>query len=92
MMGFRIIGDTGVLLTLMSACYSLVPLKYLSGKAVYDYRKDFSIIALTLTTFLFISFTVNLFHIIVYLPVGVISSIMAVLSIRELKRLQALAQ
>jgi hypothetical protein len=86
MMGFRVIGDTGVLLTLMSACYSLVPLKYLSGKAVFDYRKDLSLFALALTSFLFISFTVNLFHILVYLPVGVVSSIMAVFSLREIKR------
>jgi hypothetical protein len=89
MMGYRIIGDTGVLLTLMSACYSLVPLKYLSGKAVFDYRKDVSLIAFVLIAFLFISFTVNIFDIIFYLPVGIFAIVLTVFSLRELKLLSS---
>ena len=42
MLDYKIIGDSGMLLTLMSTCYSLVPLKFLSGKILYDYRKEIS--------------------------------------------------
>lgn len=88
MMGFKIIGDTGVLLALMYSCYSLVPLKHLSGKAVFDYRKEVSLIAFASTAFLFYSCTVNLLHIAAYLPIGIISAVIAVITLRELKRSQ----
>jgi hypothetical protein len=85
LLGFKIIGDTGVLLTLMSACYSLVPLKYLSGKAVFDYNKKYSLASFLITAVLFISFTINLFPVIAYLPVGVISGFLALIVYRQLK-------
>ncbi|MCW4016114.1 MAG: hypothetical protein NWF06_07080 [Candidatus Bathyarchaeota archaeon] len=43
----------------MSSFYSMMPLKFLSGKAVFDYRKDFSLIALASTGSLFFSCTLN---------------------------------
>jgi hypothetical protein len=83
--GYRIIGDSGLLLTLMSACYSLIPMKYLSGKVVYDFNKKYSILAFVITTFLFISFTIKLLPIEVYIPVGIISAYIATRTLRELK-------
>jgi hypothetical protein len=85
LMGFKIIADSGVLFTLMSACYSFVPLKYLSGKVVYDYNKKYSVIAFTSTAFLFISFTINLLPVVAYFPVGIISAVLAVITLKKLK-------
>lgn len=85
LLGFEIIGDAGMLLTLMSACYSLVPLKYLSGKVVFDYNKKISLFSFIITAVLFVSFTINLLPFIAYLPVGVISGFLAVVTLRQLK-------
>ena len=88
LMDFKIIADTGLLFALMSACYSLVPLKHLSGKVLFDYNKKYSILAFTLTAFLFISFTINIFPVVAYLPVGMISAALAIITIKKLKLTQ----
>jgi hypothetical protein len=85
LMNFKIISDSGILLTLMSASYSLVPLKYLSGKVVFDYNKKYSLIAFISATFLFISFTINLLPIIAYFPVGVVSAFFSVITLKKLR-------
>jgi hypothetical protein len=73
------------MLTLMSAFFSLVPLKLLSGKAVFDYRKDASLIALALVGILFFSCTFNVLPMLVYLALGVASAVMATITIKKLK-------
>jgi hypothetical protein len=85
LMGLRIIADTGVLFVLMSACYSLVPIKYLSGKVVFDYNKKYSLMAFGLAAFLFISFTVNLLPAWIYFPVGVVSAVLTMMTLKRLK-------
>jgi hypothetical protein len=85
LLGFKIIADTGLLFTLMSACYSLVPLKYLSGKVLFDYNKKYSLIAFAFSAFLFVSFTINLFPVVAFLPVGIISAALAIITIKKLK-------
>lgn len=86
MLGFKIIGPTGLLLTLMIVCYSLVPLKPLAGKAVFDYRKEVSLIALVLTAILFYSCTVNLLPHIIYLAVGIVSVFLAAVTLNQLRK------
>jgi len=71
--GFPFIGDTGLLLVLMISCYSLVPLKPLAGRVLFNYRKDVSLIAFASTAFLFYSYTVNLLPAAAYLACGVVS-------------------
>jgi len=85
MLGFKIIGDAGLLLTLMTVCYSLVPLKPLAGKAVFDYRKEVSLIALVSTGILFYSYTVNLLPHVTYLAVGVVSVFLAAITLSQLR-------
>jgi len=85
LLGFRTIGDSGLMLTLMSAFFSLVPLKLLSGKAVFDYRKDVSLIALVLTGTLFFSCTFNVLPMLTYLALGLASAVMAAITIKKLK-------
>jgi len=85
MLGFKIIGDAGLLLTLMTVCYSLVPLKPLAGKAVFDYRKEVSLIALVSTGILFFSYTFNLLPHVTYLAVGVVSVFLAAITLIQLR-------
>ena len=85
LLGFRTIGDSGLMLTLMSAFFSLIPLKLLSGKAVLDYRKDVSLLALVLTGLLFFSCTFNVLPMLAYLALGVASAVMATITIKKLK-------
>jgi len=85
MLGFKIIGDAGLLLTLMTVCYSLVPLKPLAGKAVFDYRKEVSLIALVSTGILFFSFTFKLLPHVTYLVVGVVSVFLATITLIQLR-------
>jgi len=86
MLGFKIAGDAGLLLTLMTVCYSLVPLRPLVGRAVFDYRKEVSLIALVSTAILFYSCTVNLLPHITYLVVGIVSVFLAAITLNELRK------
>ena len=86
MLGFKIIGDAGLLLTLMTVCYSLVPLKPLAGKAVFDYRKEVSLVALVSVAILFYSWTVNLLPHVTYLAVGLVSVFLAAITLSQLRR------
>jgi len=86
MLGFKIIGDAGLLMTLMTVCYSLVPLKPLVGKAVFDYRKEISLIALVSTGILFYSCIVNLLPHVTYLAVGVVSVFLSAITLNQLRK------
>jgi hypothetical protein len=86
MLGFQIIGDSGLLLTLMSACYSLVPLKFLAGKVLFDYRKEISIVMLFAIAFLFYGCTLNLLPQVIFLAAGVASAVIAFVTQKRLKK------
>jgi hypothetical protein len=85
MLGYQAIGDSGLLLTLMSTCYSLVPLKFLAGKALFDYRKEFSLTMLFSVGFLFFGCTISLLPQALYLAAGIASATIAVLTYIQLK-------
>jgi len=86
MLGFKIVGDAGLLLTLITVCYSLVPLKPLAGKAVFDYRKDISLIALVSAATILYSCTMNLLPHLIYIGVGVVSAFLAAITLNELRK------
>jgi hypothetical protein len=86
MLGFKIIGDAGLLLTLMTVCYSLVPIKPIVGKAVFDYRKEVSLTALFSAGILFYSCTVNLLPHVTYLAVGVVSMFLTAITLNQLRK------
>ena len=86
MLGFKILGDAGLLMTLMSVFYYFIPLKPFVGKAVFDYRKEVSVLAVVSTGILFISFALNLLPHIVYLVAGVISVVLAAISLYLLSK------
>jgi len=85
LLGFRTIGDSGLMLTSMSAFFSLIPLKFLSGKAVFDYRKDYSLLALASTGILFFSCAFNILPLPTYLALGAASAVVAKIALKQLK-------
>ena len=85
MLGFQVIGDSGLLLTLMATCYSLVPLKYLAGKALFDYRKEISLIMLFSVGMLFFGCTISVLPQLIYLVAGIASATIAFLTYRKLR-------
>ncbi len=84
MTGFQMIGDAGLLLTLMMVCYSLVPLKPLPGAAVFDYRKEVSLAAFGSAAFLFLGHTFYFLPQITYLIIGAVSALLAIIAIGQI--------
>jgi hypothetical protein len=70
----------------MSAFYSLIPLKFLSGKAVLDYRKDISLIALVSTGAVFFCCIFKVLPVITYVALGVASAFMALVTLKKLSQ------
>ena len=85
-LGFKIVGDAGLLLTLMTVCYSLVPLKPFDGKAVFDYRKEVSVVAFVSAGILFCGCAVNLLPHVTYLAVGAVSAFLAAITLNQLRK------
>lgn len=86
MIGFKTLGDAGLLMTLMIVFYYFIPLKPIIGKAVFDYKKEMSLLALVSTGTLFLSYALNLLPQVVYLTVGVVSVVLAVISLILLRK------
>jgi hypothetical protein len=86
MLGFTILGDTGLLMTLMIVFYYSIPLKPIVGKVVFDYKKWASLLALVSTGALFFSFALNLLPHIVYLVAGVVSLVLVAFSLYLLSK------
>ena len=83
MFGYKIIGDAGLLLTLMTTCYSLIPLKFLPGKAILDYRKEVSLAAFVSVLILFVGQTMYFLPRITFLVAGIVSAfLMAIVMIK----------
>jgi PKD repeat protein len=86
MRGFTILGDAGLLLTLMTVFYYFIPLKPIAGKAVFDYQKAVSLLAVVSTGTLFFSFTLNLLPRITYFIAGIFSLPLAAISVYLLSK------
>jgi len=85
-LGFKVVGDAGLLQTLMTVWFLLFPIRPLPGKAVFDYRRELSLIALVLAGIIFYSFALNLLTHVTYLAVGVVSAILAAITIYMSRR------
>ncbi|MDH7557671.1 MAG: PKD domain-containing protein [Candidatus Bathyarchaeota archaeon] len=84
MTGFHIIGDAGLLLTLMMVCYSLVPLKPLPGAAVFDYRKEVSLVVFSSAALLFLGHTFYFLPQLTYLIIGAVSALLVTIIIGQI--------
>jgi len=76
MLGFKTIGDTGLLVNLMVIAYSLIPLKPLEGKEIYNYSKKAWLAFFVPVLLLFSTYILNLCPYIVYLAIGFISALL----------------
>jgi hypothetical protein len=89
--GFSI-GETGLWITLTTVFSSLIPLRPLAGKAVFDYRKEISLTALAVSGILLFSFTysiqaqVTLLPNVTYLALGAVSALLAAITLYQLRK------
>lgn len=86
MIGFDNIGSMGLKLTLMTVFFSLLPLRPLVGKAIFDYRKEISLTALMGAGILFFSCAINLVPDVTYLAAGVASAFLAGITLYQLRK------
>ena len=92
MLGFDIVGEFGLWFTLTTVFSSLIPVRPLVGKALYDYRKDVSLAALAFSGLLFFSVVysraveVVILPPIVYFGVGAVSAFLAAITLQQLRK------
>jgi hypothetical protein len=86
------IGEIGLWLTLTTVFSSLIPVRPLVGKALFNYRKEVSLAALAVSGILLFSFiysrltqTILLPHLI-YLAVGSVSALLAAITLYQLRK------
>jgi hypothetical protein len=82
-----VIGDSGLLATLMTVCYSLVPVEPLPGRQLFEYNKVISIIALIVLSFLLYSSAFYLLPAEVFLAVGLGSIPIAIVALYKMKKI-----
>ncbi len=83
--GFPTIGDAGLMMCLMTACYSAFPFKPLGGKAIFHYDRRLWFLTFLSSFALFLSVTLNLLPQIAYLLVGIIATALFIALIRLFK-------
>jgi hypothetical protein len=92
MLGFSTLGGVGLWLTLVTVFASLIPVRPLAGKELFNYRKGVSLAALVFSgIILFIYVYGNLTRVIflpyyAYLAVGVVSVFLAVVALFQLRK------
>jgi PKD repeat protein len=86
------VGEIGLWLTLMTVFSSLVPVRPLVGKALFEYRKEVSLTALAISGILLFSFIYSrLTHVtflphVTYLAVGAVSAVLAAITLNQLRK------
>jgi len=73
-LGYKVMGDAGLLMATMSACYSSFPFKPLEGKAVYRYSRPMWVFLFAGALVLFISTSLNLLPSTIYLFGGLLAA------------------
>jgi hypothetical protein len=73
-LGYKVMGDAGLLIATMSAYYSSFPFKPLEGKAVYRYSKPLWVFLFAGALVLFISTSLNLLPSTIYLFGGLLAA------------------
>jgi len=94
-LGFDTVGEVGLWLTLTTVFSSLIPVRPLVGKALFNYRKEVSLIALALSGILLFSFICSRLTQVIFLPhliylaVGAVSAIMAGITLHQLRKVHS---
>jgi len=92
MLGFDTVGEVGLWLILTTVFSSLIPVRPLVGKALFNYRKEVSLAALALSGILLFSFSYSRLTQVVFLPhliylaVGAVSAFLAGITLYQLRK------
>lgn len=84
-LGFPTIADAGLMISLMTACYSAFPFKPLGGKAIFHYNWQLWLLTFLSSFTLFLSVTLNVLPQIAYLLVGITATALFITILRSLK-------
>jgi len=85
-LGFPTIADAGLMMTMMTACYSTFPSQPLEGRAIFTYNKSLWITIFLLSFSIFICTIFNLLPPLAYLFIGTTATILFLALILTLKR------
>jgi len=85
-LGYKIIGDSGLLIATMSAFYSAFPFKPLEGQAVYKYNKPLWLTGFVGTFILFTSATFDAFPHTIYLFAGLLAAALFITTLAVTRR------
>jgi parallel beta-helix repeat protein len=92
MLGLDILGEIGLWYILITVFSSLIPVRPLLGKALFDYRKDVSLAALAFSGLLLFSIVygqlaeVTILPSVIYFGVGVVSAFLAAITLQQLRK------
>jgi len=92
MLGFDVVGEFGLWFTLTTVFSSLIPVRPLVGKALFDYRKEVSLAALALSGIFLFSIVysrvteLTLLPHVVYFGVGAVSALLAAITLYQLRK------
>jgi parallel beta-helix repeat protein len=81
--GFMSLGDNGLLIILITVSYSLIPIKPLEGKEIFDFDKKVWLATFIPVLFLFLGWVLHLLPHIVYLGVGLSSAFIWAVTFRQ---------
>jgi len=87
-LGFTTMGDAGLLMTVMTACYSAFPFKPLGGEAIFRYHKGLWIATFILSFSMFICTILGLLPHVTYLLIGTATTLLFIGLILILKKEQ----
>jgi parallel beta-helix repeat protein len=92
MLGFDFLGEVGLWYVLITVFSSLIPVRPLLGKALFDYRKVVSLAAFAFSGLLLFSLVlsrlakVRILDPIIYFGVGVVSAVLAAITLYQLRK------
>ena len=74
--GFATIADAGLMMSMMTACYSAFPFKPLEGEAVFHYKRSLWLLTFASSFTLFLCVTLDVLPHTAYLLVGITASVL----------------
>ena len=88
--GFATIADAGLMMSMMTACYSAFPFKPLEGEAVFHYKRSLWLLTFLSSFTLFLCVTLNVLPHTAYLLVGIIATVLFIVLLHSSKSARAI--
>jgi len=87
--GLTTIGDAGLMMAMMTACYSVFPFKPFEGEAIFRYHKGIWVTTFFPSLSMFICTVFNLLPLFAYLLTGTTATLLFIVLILKLKKQQS---